>query len=218
MRKFVVIFFYLTTEQVWFSNKRAKHRRQAKTSDIKTAKQGNIQIPEQQQFSQHAQIITVPQHSQIIHPSALPIIQGQFALAPNQLLNLENCKMTHSDLKVPEQSTQTQLVADEASHEANYQISNSSSTQSEDSMTSVSSVTSRPVNETLLYPPDSQVVASRLKEPEKPEKLPKSPEPSKSRAISKFNPQSLYILQSDLGEKPTYVAYVVPRKELHSDL
>ena len=126
--------------------------------------------------------------------------------------------MSHSDLKVPEQNTQTQLVAGEVPHEANYQISHSSSTQSEDSVTSVSSVTSKPLNETLLYPPDSQVVASRSKEPDKPENSPKSPEQSKSRTISKSNSQSLYILQSDLSENPTYVAYVVPRKELHSDL
>ena len=126
--------------------------------------------------------------------------------------------MTHSDLKVPEQNTQTQLVADEVPHAANYQISNSSSAQSEDSVTSVSSVTSKPLNETLFYAPDSQVVASRLKEPDNPEKSPKSPEPSKSRTISKSNPQSIYILQNGLSENPTYVAYVMPRKKLNSDL
>jgi len=75
--------------QVWFSNKRAKLRRQGKPGG---SKRQNHAVPNQQRFSQHPQLIAVPQHSQIIHPSAIPIIQGQFAFASNSFLNTADAK------------------------------------------------------------------------------------------------------------------------------
>nr|CAB61522.1 paired box protein [Podocoryna carnea] len=75
--------------QVWFSNKRAKLRRQDKNDEMKI---------DRHHYQQQPQFIAVPQHSQIIHPSAIPIVSGQFAI-PQHLIEVERQKLSPIGVK-----------------------------------------------------------------------------------------------------------------------
>ena len=195
---------------MWFSNKRAKLRRQDKNDEFK---------PDRQQHYQQ-QLIAVPQHvaqhSQIIHPSAIPTVTGQYAVAP-QLLEAERQKSPSVDNNKQVHFTDLRTLH-EGNHNALQGILIPSSQTYDIGQTNVAvmpTVQATPAFTIGNVPTQVKATTVGIKT----ETPPLTPmETSKLVSSSQNSTQIIYLLQTGPKETPSYVAYVVPKNVPVSDI
>nr|BAI66185.1 transcription factor Pax-B [Cladonema radiatum] len=200
--------------QVWFSNKRAKLRRQGKITDKKVERRQSHGVPNQHQFSQHPQFIAVPQNAtQIIHPSAIPILQGQFALSPSQFMQATDTK---NNINSPTESkTLTQSPAEVLTITSSqaYQIINPDPsafmmTNQQSQMVTIAPSTSSNLTSNTISRQD-KFADVNISLPNLINTV--SNTASKSKEQARSSTHSNCVLIASTKEAPQYIAYILPK-------